>query len=83
MIVAAASTNGKVEKPGSQNGTFMLSNRNLGEGEIDFERLTRALKRLRYKGWIVVDDHYTPAGPREDFSRSMKYIREKLQPIYS
>ena len=75
--------NGKVEKPGSQNGTFMLSNRNLGEGEIDFERLTRALKRVRYKGWIVVDDHYTPAGPREDFSRSMKYIREKLQPIYS
>ena len=22
-------------------------------------------------------------GPRTDFSRSMKYIREKLQPIYS
>jgi len=75
--------NGKVEKPGSQNGTFMLSNRNLGEGEIDFQRLTRALKRVRYKGWIVVDDHYTPAGPREDFSRSMKFIHEKLQPIYA
>ena len=75
--------NGKVEKAGSQNGTFMLSNRNLGEGEIDFQRLTRALKRVQYKGWIVVDDHYTPAGPREDFSRSMKYIREKLQPIYA
>src|SRR3984893_15090467 len=27
--------NGKVEKPGSQNGTFMLSNRDLGDGEID------------------------------------------------
>ena len=32
----------------------------------------------------MVDDHYTPLGPRQDFSRSMKYIREKtLQPIYS
>ena len=75
--------NGKIERAGTPNATFMLSNRNLGEGEIDFIRLTRALKRVRYKGWIVVDDHYTPLGPREDFSRSMKYIRQKLQPIYA
>jgi inosose dehydratase len=75
--------NGKVERAGTQNATFMLSNRNLGEGEINFMRLTRALRRVRYKGWIVVDDHYTPLGPREDFSRSMKYIRQKLQPIYA
>jgi inosose dehydratase len=75
--------NGKAEKAGSQNATFMLSNRDLGDGEIDFPRLTRALKRVRYKGWIVVDDHYTPLGPRQDFSRSMKYIRETLLPIYS
>jgi len=75
--------NGKIEKAGSQNGTFMLSNRDLGEGEIDFPRLTRDLKRVGYKGWIVVDDHYTPLGPRQDFTRSMKYIRQKLAPIYS
>jgi inosose dehydratase len=75
--------NGKVEPPGSQNGTFMLSNRDLGEGEVDFQHLTRALKRVAYKGWIVVDDHYTPLGPRANFTRSMKYIREKLAPIYS
>jgi len=60
----------------------MLSNRNLGEGEIDFMQLTRVLRRVRYKGWIIVDDHYAPLGPQEDFSRSMKYIRQKLQPIY-
>jgi len=59
--------NGKVEKPGSQNGTFKLSNRDLGEGEIDFQHLTRQLKRVNYKGWIIVDDHYAPLGPREDF----------------
>jgi sugar phosphate isomerase/epimerase len=75
--------NGKVEQPGSQNGTFMLSNRDLGDGEIDFPHLMRALKRVDYKGWIVVDDHYTPLGPRQDFTRSMKYIREKLLPIYT
>jgi len=75
--------NGKVEKAGTQNATFMLSNRDLGDGEIDFPRLMGNLKRVRYKGWIIVDDHYTPLGPRQDFSRSMKYIREKLNPIYS
>lgn len=74
--------NGKMEKAGSQNGTFMLSNRDLGDGEIDFPALTRELKRVGYKGWIVLDDHYTPLGPRQDFARSMKYIRETLQPIY-
>ena len=75
--------NGRVEKAGSQNGTFMLSNRDLGDGEIDFPHLTRQLKRVNYKGWIIVDDHYAPLGPRQDFSRTMRYIREKLQPIYS
>ena len=75
--------NGKVEKPGSQNGTFMLSNRDLGDGEVDFPHLMRALKRVAYKGWIVVDDHYTPLGPRQDFARSRKYIQEVLSPIYS
>ncbi len=75
--------NGKSEKAGSANGTFMLSNRDLGDGEIDFPRLMHDLLRVGYKGWIVVDDHYTPLGPRQDFSRTMKYIREKLAPIYS
>jgi sugar phosphate isomerase/epimerase len=74
--------NGKSEKAGSQNGTFMLSNRDLGDGEIDFRALTRELKRVRYKGWIVFDDHYSALGPRKDFERTMKYIRERLQPIY-
>src|SRR6266849_10210851 len=74
--------NGVVHRAGSQNGTFMLSNRNLGEGEIDFERLTRALKRVRYKGWICVDHHYARVNPRYNLGRCMKYIRETLAPIY-
>jgi hypothetical protein len=43
-------TNGRVEKAGSQNATFMLSNRDLGDGEIGFPRLMRALKRVQNKG---------------------------------
>ena len=39
-------------------------------------------KRVAYKGGFVVDDHYTPLGPRRDFARSRKYIQETLLPIY-
>ena len=49
--------NGKVEKPGSQNGTFMLSNRDLGDGEVDFPHLMRALKRVPTKAgswWTII-----------------------------
>ena len=41
--------NGRIEKAGSQNATFMLSNRDLGDGEIDFPRLMRDVKRVQYK----------------------------------
>ena len=74
---------GRVEKAGTQNATFMLSNRDLGDGEVDFPELTRQLKRVNYKGWICVDHHYAAVSPRQSFTRTMKYIREKLQPIYS
>ena len=36
--------NGKVEKPGSQNGTFMLGNRDYGDGEVDLRGILRILK---------------------------------------
>jgi len=74
--------NGAVEKAGSHNATFMLSNKDLGDGVIDFPALHRVLKKNRYKGWICIDHHYTPVSPRHSFTKCRKYIREKLEPIY-
>jgi inosose dehydratase len=75
--------NGVVHKAGSEMATFLLSNYDLGEGEIDFPALTRILERRQYKGWICVDHHYARVSPRYNFGRCMKYIRETLAPIYS
>jgi sugar phosphate isomerase/epimerase len=75
--------NGLVEKPGAANGTFMLSNQDLGDGVLDFPALHRVLKKNRYKGWIVIDHHYTPISPLHSFTRCRQYIRNKLEPIYS
>jgi hypothetical protein len=74
--------NGSVEKAGSQNGTFMLCNQDLGDGEIEFPALHRVLKKNRFKGWITIDHHYTPVSPKHSFTRCRSYIREKLEPIY-
>src|SRR5262245_42167560 len=75
--------NGMVEKAGSQNGTFMLGIRAYGDGEVDLRGIMRILKKVNYRGWINIDHHYTPVSPRHSFERSMKYIREKLDPIHS
>ena len=75
--------NGKVEKAGSQNGTFMLGNRDYGDGEVDLEEIMRILKTHNYKGWINIDHHYARISPLHSFEGCMKYIREKLDPIYS
>jgi inosose dehydratase len=75
--------NGKVEKAGTHNATFLLCNQDFGDGEINLPALTGILKKNRYKGWICIDHHYTPVSPRHSFTRCRKYIREKLDPIYS
>ena len=74
--------NGKVEKAGTHNATFMLGNRDYGEGEVDLQGIMRILKKVRYKGWINIDHHYARVSPRHSFERCRKYIREKLEPIY-
>jgi inosose dehydratase len=74
--------NGKIEKAGSQNGTFMLGNRDYGDGEVDLQGIMRIIKKVKYKGWINIDHHYARVSPRDSFDRCMKYIREKLDPIY-
>lgn len=75
--------NGVVHKAGSEHATFLLSNYDLGEGEIDFPALTRILKRRQYKGWICLDHHYARVSPRYNYGRCMEYIKNTLAPIYS
>lgn len=74
--------NGKVEKAGTQNATFLLCNQDYGDGEIDLPALMRILRKRKFRGWITIDHHYTPVSPRHSFERCRKYIREKLDPIY-
>jgi sugar phosphate isomerase/epimerase len=75
--------NGRVLQAGTALATFFGSIYDLGDGEIDFRPLHRFLKRVRFKGWICPDLDYVRVSPRESFRRSMKYIREKLEPVYA
>lgn len=75
--------NGKVEKAGTHNATFMLGNRDYGDGEVDLQGIMRILKTHQYKGWINIDHHYARVSPKASFERCRKYIREKLEPIYA
>jgi sugar phosphate isomerase/epimerase len=75
--------NGKVEKAGSQNGTFMLGNRDYGDGEVDLTGIVRILKQVKYKGWFNMDHHYARVSPKQSLERSMNYIRAKIDPVYS
>jgi len=74
--------NGKVDKAGTHNATFLLCNQDLGDGEIDFPRLHRVLRKNRFRGWITIDHHYTPVSPLHSFRRCRDYIRKRLEPIY-
>ncbi len=75
--------NGKIEKAGAHNATFMLGNVDYGDGEVDLQGILRILKKRGYKGWINLDHHYARLSPRHSLERCMKYVREKLAPIYS
>ena len=54
-----------------------------GDGEVVLEEIMRIVKKVKYMGWINIDHHYARVSPRHSFDRCMKYIREKLDPIYS
>ena len=75
--------NGRVLQAGSASATFFNSIYDLGEGEIDFRPLHRVLKKVRFRGWICPDLDYVRISPRDSFGRCMRYIREKLEPIYA
>lgn len=75
--------NGHVEKAGTSEATFMLCNRDLGDGDLDFTAMHQVLKKNNYRGWICIDHHYTPVSPKHSFVRCREFIRTKLEPIYA
>jgi inosose dehydratase len=75
--------NGHVEKAGTSEATFMLCNRDLGDGDLDFTAMHRVLKKNNYGGWICIDHHYTPVSPKYSFGRCREFIRAKLEPVYA
>ena len=75
--------NGQVEKAGTHNATFMLSNQDYGDGEVDLPAIMGILAKNRFQGWITIDHHYTPVSPRHSFTKCRRYIDERLAPIYA
>ncbi len=74
--------NGRVLPAGSANAAFFNSIYDLGEGEIDFRPLHRALKQVGFQGWICPDLDFVRVSARDSFTRCMRYIVENLEPIY-
>jgi inosose dehydratase len=62
---------------------FFPNLRDLGKGEVDFPGVMRALKDLRYEGWINVEQDFTATTPGESCRASMRYVRDALSPIYT
>jgi inosose dehydratase len=60
---------------------FFPNLRELGRGEVDFPGVMRALERLRYTGWINVEQDFTSSTPRESAETSMRYVRDVLVKI--
>ena len=69
-------------------GTFERPNfapniRELGNGELDFPAVMDLLKEIGYKGWLNYEQDATILTPLESATQSMKYINEKLKPVYT
>jgi inosose dehydratase len=62
---------------------FFPNLRDLGEGEVDFPGVMRALKDIGYRGWINVEQDFTATSPSSSCAASMKYVRDVLAPIYT
>ncbi len=61
---------------------FAPNLRELGRGEIDFPSIMRLLKKLRFKGWINIEQDATLLSPKESSRISMEYVRHTLATIY-
>jgi sugar phosphate isomerase/epimerase len=60
---------------------FLPNLRELGRGEVDFPGVMRALKALKYTGWIDVEQDFTSTTPRESCRTSMGYVHGVLNRI--
>jgi inosose dehydratase len=59
---------------------FFPNLRDLGKGEVDFPGVMRALRDVRYQGWINVEQDFTATTPGESCRASLEYVRNVLAP---
>ena len=62
---------------------FKPNLRELGKGEVDFPAVMRLLKKMRYRGWINIEQDATRLTPQESATISMAYVTQTLKPIYA
>ena len=62
---------------------FFPNLRDLGKGEVDFPGVMRALRELRYQGWINVEQDFTATTPGASCRASLDYVHKVLSPIYA
>lgn len=74
--------NGERYAGASHSGQFFNSMLELGRGRIDFVALIKMLAERKYRGWINHDLDTIRVSTAESWKVSMKYINEKLDPVY-
>ncbi len=61
---------------------FTPNLRELGRGEVDFPKVMKLLKEIRFTGWINIEQDTTTLTPQESCRISMEYVNKTLKPIY-
>jgi inosose dehydratase len=62
---------------------FKPNLRELGRGEVDFPKVMKLLKEIRFTGWINIEQDTTTLTPQESCRISMEYVNKTLKPIYT
>jgi inosose dehydratase len=68
--------------PGFESGSIWPFVKELGRGEIDFPAVMRILKSAQFNGWLIGELDFSELPAPESIGISMKYIRDKMLPIY-
>jgi len=66
-----------------QRPDFGPNIREMGQGEVDFTGVMKILKKIKFKGWLNVEQDFTTLTPSESAAISMKYINGTMKPIYT
>jgi inosose dehydratase len=61
---------------------FKPNLRELGRGEVDFPKVMKLLKEIRFTGWVNIEQDSTTLTPQESCRISMEYVNKMLKPIY-